>query len=254
MYRFLAVMLFSLPVFAEITFPVNPVDWAGRTGYLIVPTDTNIPYQIRYLPGESTPRWRNWPTIDGSNTTPPMPYNTVDGEPEGLVYPIKLLDPEQEPQYDSNLERVSYLYIVCGPFTDDPRQPEECGTDTDVVKKPAIKRDLELEEVLTNAENRAKLVRSRFTETDGYAFAEELVQLYLQAKVRQQTPPTWLTDYEAAMWQTRVSFTQNIATCLSDLKKKIRCKYDSEQCTGTQPVVAGDFDTCWPAVPEVPEL
>lgn len=248
----LCLAMLSSSAFATLTFPVDVDQWRGKTGYLIVPTDVNEPYQLRYLPGASQPHFGDWPRADGGDFGIPLP--TVEGEPDGLVYPVLRRSRGETPAHDQNLERIEWGTVLCGPDAADLRQNPGCGVETDVITDIPAKVALDEDEVLRNANNRAYLLFIDLEQADGWEMRERLQDFINAAKHRELNLPTWASTVDQENWQIQVGYYQDIRLCLSDLKKKIRCKYDSNACDGTQPVGPGDFDSCWPAVPVVPEL
>jgi len=259
--KYLAAFLFlacGCAAQAELTFPVDTAEWEGRTAYLIVPTDTNELYQLRYYPDGST--YGDWPRHDGDNFGTPLP--TVDPEPEGLVYPIRLLDEPNDPQFHSTIEKVVTTVHYCGPFESDVRQPPACGSQTDVILSVKSKEALPESDVLRNANSAAGEKYYELYQADGWEIREALQSGINMAKDRQVNLGSLLTRIDNENWQIQVNYFQEILAKTRKLRAQIKCKYDLSNCSynvngasvDVDPVTGADFETGWPELPEIPEL
>lgn len=250
--------LFACSAWAELTFPVDVSQWEGRTAYLIVPTDTGTPYQLRYYPDGST--YKDWPRADGGDFGVPLP--TVGGEPAGLVYPIRLADPPTAPAFFSSIEQLEEAQHFCGPSASDPRQPPACGATTDQIITAWSIIPLDEEQVLRNANSVAGEKYYDLFQADGWELREALQMAINMGKDRQVNLGATLTRLDDENWSILSGYFQQLMAKVRELRAQIKCKYDSGNCSynvnGTSvdvtPVVGANFETGWPALPTIPEL
>ena len=207
---------------AELTYPVNVDDWKGRTAYL--DTDT----------GQITQRGRDWPATDPDTYT--CPDCGVNPGWSSNISPLRELDKQIIPDYDSNLYSLSLDEIVCGPVAGS--LDARCEGQTDVIKKVWSTETRPVSEQKNSANNAAAYQTLLQMPEDQFRL-HVLVQLGLnmQRLDSSSLAPKWQAVNDAH-WTWLV----NKVLPIWDHRKELLDAIDAGTISG------GDIDSGWPVV------